>query len=235
EMRTLSAVVALLGGLTINSDDLTSIRPGRLKYLRQTLPPTGVTARPVDLFENEMPRLLVLPVEREWGRWWVVGVINWEDRTTETTVRLADLGLPPGRYHAYHYWRRRYLGVVEETVTIRRHQPHETAVLILKPVSDRPDLLVTTFHVCAGAVEVEAVSRQASGVEVVLRKAGQQFGEVLFTVPAGWCPTEARVDGVRRDLRQVAPGVVALGLTLEGRAVVEVGFVEEQGIRGGKS
>lgn len=228
EMRTLSAVVALLGGLTINSDDLTSIRPGRLKYLRQTLPPTGISARPVDLFQSEMPRLLVLPVEREWGHWWVVGVINWDDRTTETTIRLADLGLPPGRYHVYHYWRRRYLGVVGETVTIRRHQPHETAVLIFKPVSDRPHLLVTTFHVCAGAVEVEAVSRQASDVRVVLQKAGRQFGEVLFAVPEGWRPVKAQVDGVKRDLRQVAPGVVALGLTLEGRAVVEVEFAEEQ-------
>ncbi|HHS96705.1 MAG TPA: alpha-galactosidase [Chloroflexi bacterium] len=239
EMRTLSAVVALLGGLTIDSDDLTAIRPGRLKYLRQALPPTGVAARPVDLFRNELPRLLVLPVEREWGRWWVVGVVNWGDRTTETTVRLADLGLPPGRYHAYHYWRRRYLGVVEGTVTVRRHQPHETAVLIFKPVSEEPDLLTTTFHVCGGMVEVcdlrRATLLQVSGrtsqveLRTLLEKAGRQFGEVLFTVPEGWQPTEARVDGVRRDLRSVAPGVVALGLTLEGRAVVEVRFVKGAG------
>ncbi len=224
EMRTLSAAVALLGGLTLDSDDLTAIRPGRLKYLRQTLPPMGLSARPVDLFENEMPRLLALPVEREWGRWWVVGVINWEDRTTETTVRLSELGLPSGRYHVYNYWRRRYLGVVEETVTIRRHQPHETAVLILKPASEKPDLLATTFHVCAGAVEVERIECQTSGMRMVLNKAGQQFGEVLFTVPEGWRPAGARVDGVRQELRQVAHGVVALGFTLEGRAEVEVEF-----------
>jgi len=236
EMRTLAALVALLGGLTVGSDHLGAIRPGRLKYLRQALPPTGVSARPVDLFANELPRLLVLEVEREWGRWWVAGVVNWDDRTTETTVRLTDLGLPPGRYHVYHYWRRRYLGVVEESVTIRRHQPHETAVLILKPVSDRPDLLATTFHVCAGAVDVKDVRRATCDVgtshvelRTVLEKAGRQFGEVLFTMPEGWRPTGARVDGVRRDLRQVAPGVVALGLTLEGTAVVEVGFAKGRG------
>jgi len=231
EMRTLTALVALLGGVTIDSDDLTSIRPGRLKYLRQALPPTGVSARPVDLFENEMPRLLVQSVEREWGRWWVVGVVNWEDRTTETTVRLTELGIPPGRYHVYHYWRRRYLGIADDAVTIRRHQPHETAVLLLKPVSESPDLLTTTFHVCQGAVEVQVVQRskfevRRSNVELrtVLEKAGRQFGEVLFTVPEGWRAVEARVDGVRRDLRRVAPGVVALGLTLVGKAVVEVEF-----------
>ena len=235
EMRTLSALVALLGGMTLDSDHLSAIRPGRLKYLRQALPPTGVSARPLDLFENEMPRLLVLPVVRDWGRWWVAGVVNWDDRTTETTVRLSDLGLPSGRYHVYHYWRRRYLGVTDDAITIHRHQPHETAVLLFKPVSDLPDLLTTTFHVCQGAVEVAGYrveigdSRVGVGdsrveMEVVLEKAGRQFGEVLFTVPEGWRAVEARVDGVRRGLRLVAPGVVGLGLTLEGRTEVEVTF-----------
>jgi hypothetical protein len=53
----------------------------------------------------------------------------------------------------YHYWRRRYLGVTDDVVTVRRHQPHETAVLLFKPISHRPDLLTTTFHVCHGIVE----------------------------------------------------------------------------------
>jgi alpha-galactosidase len=226
EVRTLTALVALLGGLTLDSDHLPAMRPGRLKYLRQALPPTGISARPLDLFENEMPRLLVLPIERDWGRWWVAGVVNWDDHTTETTVRLADLGLPPGRYHVYHYWRRRYLGMTGETVTVRRHQPHETAVLLFKPVSDRPDLLTTTFHVCQGVVEVAHCEwRMAdSALRVELHKAGRQFGEVLFTVPEGWRAVEARVDGSKRPLVQIAPGVVGLGLTLAGRAEVEVEF-----------
>jgi len=226
EMRTLAALVALLGGITLDSDHLPAIRPGRLKYLRQTLPPTGISARPLDLFEHEMVRLLLLPIVRDWGCWWVVGVTNWDDTTTETTVHPSDLGLPPGRYHVYRYWRRRYLGVTEDAVTLSRHQPHETAVLLFKPVSERPDLLTTTFHVCQGVVEVASIERQASSVKVVLEKAGRQFGEVLFTVPDGWRAVEARVDGVKRPLVQVAPEVVALGLTLEGHAEVQVHFEE---------
>lgn len=237
EVRTLSALVALLGGMTLDSDHLTAIRPGRLKYLRQALPPTGVSARPLDLFENEMPRLLVLPVVRDWGRWWVAGVTNWGGHTTETTVHLADLGLPLGRYHVYHYWRRRYLGVSDDSITIRRHQPHETAVLLFKPVSERPDLLTTTFHVCQGVVEVassQVAGLQVAGeergvvVSVVLEKAGRQFGEVLFTVPEGWQAVEAWVDGVKRSLVHVASGVVGLGLTLEGQAEVKVHFGEKK-------
>ncbi len=226
EMRTLTAVIALLGGLTLNSDNLALIRPGRLKYLRQALPPTGVSARPLDLFEHEMPRLLLLPVERDWGHWWVAGVINWEDHTVETAVRLTDLGLPPGRYHVFHYWRRRYLGVTDEAVVLRRHQPHETAVLLFRPVSDRPDLLTTTFHVCQGAVEVADCRWDGAGglLRVALEKAGPQFGEVWLTAPAPWEVVEVRVDGERRPWVSPAPGVLRVGLMLDGRAEVMVRF-----------
>ncbi len=228
EMRTLVALMALSGGLTLDSDDLHVIDSGRLKYLRQALPPTGITARPIDLFERETPRFFLLPVERDWGHWWVVGVINWEERTRETVFRLDDLDLPPGRYHLFHYWRRRYLGVVDDVVTIQRHQPHETAVLLFKPVSDRPDLLTTTFHVCQGTNEIanyefEIVDARAK-IKIVLQKRGRQFGRVFFTVPRRWRVTEAHVDGRLQAPVDDAPTIVSLGLTLEERAEVEIGF-----------
>jgi len=231
EMRTLSALAALLGGMTLDSDHLPETRPGRLKYLRQALPPTGTSARTLDLFEREMARLLLLPITRQWGRWWVAGIVNWDDHTVETTVHLPSLGLPRGRYHVYHYWRRRYLGVTDEIITIPRHQPHETVVLLFKPVSEHPDLLTTTFHVCQGAAEVASlqVASGASGVAlaVELRKAGRQFGQVLFAAPQGWRATEAFVDGRQQAPVADAPGVVSLGLTLEGQAEIKIEFEEE--------
>jgi alpha-galactosidase len=228
EVRSLAALVALSGGLVLDSDDLHTIDSGRLKYLQQMLPPTGVSARPLDLFEHEMPCLFLLPIEREWGHWWVAGIVNWDDHTTETSVHLDDLGLPSGRYHVFHYWRRRYLGIVDDVITVRRHEPHETAVLLLKPVTARPDLLTTTFHVCQGMVEIasyefEIIDGQAK-VKVVLKKAGRQFGRVFFVVPRGWRVTEAEVGGRRQAPVTEAAHLVSFGLTLEEHAEVEVRF-----------
>jgi len=226
EMRTQISLTALCGGVTIDSDDIAAVRPGRLKYLRQILPPTGIAARPVDLFQNETPCMFVLPVNRKWGCWWIAGVVNWDDRTVETTVNLADLGLPQGEYHVYHYWRRRYLGITEDVVTVVRHQPHETAVLMLRPVSDRPDWLTTTFHVCQGLVEVCDYDwdESAGALRIGLRKRGKQFGRVLFTVPDGWHVVEAQIDGMRRSTVEVAQGVLSLGLTLKEHADVTLRF-----------
>ncbi|HEX7593724.1 MAG TPA: glycoside hydrolase family 36 protein, partial [Anaerolineae bacterium] len=60
EMRTMVSLIGLSGGAVLSSDNLPSIRRGRLKYLKQILPPTGRAARAVDLFENELPQLFAL-------------------------------------------------------------------------------------------------------------------------------------------------------------------------------
>jgi hypothetical protein len=201
---------------------------GRLKYLRQALPPTGVSAMPLDLFDNELPGTLLLPVEREWGRWWVVAMVNWEERPVTSPIHLAELGLPPDRYHVYHYWRRRYLGVVTDQITLRRHRAHETLVLLIKPATDQPDFMTSTFHVCQGAVEVRSVERELHGdrvsLHVTLEKAGRQFGQVLFSVPSGWQPTAASVNGRRRGWRNIAPGAIGMGFTLVESAQAHVDF-----------
>lgn len=229
EIRSQVAVVALLGGLVLDGDDLVRIRPSRLRLLHQALPPSGVSARPLDLFERELPQTLVLRVEREWGRSWVLGLVNWTERTVNTAVRPAELGLPPDQYHVFDFWRRKYVGVCWDEITVPRHRAHETLVLLLKPVNDQPDFLTSTFHVCQGAVEVRNVTRWESsdgtGLQVAIEKAGRQFGELFFVLPQGWQANCARVNGRRRRIKAIAPNVVGLGLTLAGAATVDLEFL----------
>ena len=236
EMRTATTLIGLSGGLAFLSDNLVTLRRGRLKYLRQILPPLGEAARSLDLFENEMPRLLVLPIVRTWGEWVVVACVNWEDHTVSTTLELAALGLPAGRYHAYNYWRRRYLGQVESSLTIERHQPHETVLLLVKPVSDRPELLTSTFHIAQGAVEIADVAWQGTWEEkrtltLRLEKAGEQYGQLLFAVPADYRVIEARVNGRRRRVSRIAAGVVGMGFTLRDVAHLELDFATQHATR----
>jgi alpha-galactosidase len=232
EMRSLVTFIALSGGLTLDSDNLPTVRPGRLKYLKQALPPSGLAARPVDLFQRENPRYQVLEVEKPWGRWWVVGLANWRDKTAKTEVSLRELGLPEGAYHVYNFWRQRYLGVRSGPLTFKRHQPHEIIVLCLKPVSEQPDLLSSTFHVAQGAAEIRSLQRIVHGpsgqtLRVEIEKAGTQRGQLVFTLPEGWRMTEARLDGRKSPFRVLASGVAVVRFRLRDRALVEADFIRE--------
>jgi hypothetical protein len=166
-------------------------------------------------------------VTTAYGEWLVAAIINWEERTVTTTLDLAQFGLERDEvYHVYDFWGGRYLGLVRETITLPRHQPHQTAVLLFKRPSPEPQFLTSTFHITQGAVEVASVEREArgrgQGLLVRLVKPGQQFGEILFALSEGYRAIGALVDGRRHRWRAVAPGVVALGFTLKDKGEVEL-------------
>jgi alpha-galactosidase len=230
EVRTLVTIVGLCGGVVMSGDDLASVSASRLRYLKSILPPWGEPAIPVDLFDNEVPRTLVLPVESHHGDWVVAALVNWEDRTVHTAIEVDQLGLDSDRwYHVYDFWHRRYLGKARGSLVVQRHRPHETVLLLLKPVSHRPEFLTSTFHVTQGAVEIGAVTREegeGGGEKMVveLARPGSQAGELLFTVPPPYVVTELYLNGRRRGFKHVAPGVVSLGFHLQGEARVEMVF-----------
>ena len=229
EARTLATIIALTGSMLLDSDRVGDLPPSRLTMLRQTLPPTDRVAYPLDLFEREFPEILILPIERPWGRWWLTGIINWGDRTRSTKIELEALGLPPGRYHIYDQWRARYLGQTDGALPLPRQRPHETLLLLFKPVADYPDWLTSTFHLVGGSTEVVDVIRQKLGerrlkLVVHVEQEGQNFGRLVFTVPPGWVVLDAQVNGRRRsvNIRSREAELVDMGFTLRDRAWVLV-------------
>ncbi|HEX7589210.1 MAG TPA: hypothetical protein VF478_12910, partial [Anaerolineae bacterium] len=156
--------------------------------------------------------------------------------TRQTEIDLETLGLDPQRdYHVYNYWHRRYLGTLRGRIQLKRHQPHETRVLLFKAVSDQVELLTTTFHLAQGLCEVKNVERREElraakrgaqkSVEILkveLVKQGNQRGELLFTLPKGRKHIVLRVDGRISPHRFVDKEIVAVGLTLDEHAMVEI-------------
>ena len=224
EVRTLATITGLMGGLTLAGDNLISLEPERLELLRRVLPPHGRSAVPLDLFQHERPRVLALPVETAWGSWTIVALLNWEDRSCASTLGLRRLGLPQAAYHVYDYWKQRYLGLIRDKVVTDPHRPHEAVLLLVKPASDRPQVLSSTFHVTQGAVEIRDVQLSDSKLLVEMEKPGSQFGRLLFAVPTGVRVVGASVNGSSRRPREVSTGIWQLGFSLNDKGTVELLF-----------
>jgi hypothetical protein len=110
-----------------------------------------------------------------------------------------------------------------------RYPDSETVLLLIKPVSDRPELLTSTFHVTQGGVEVSRIGwrgtwEKGRTLAVELEKAGKQWGALLFAVPEPYRVKEVRLDGRRRGVNRLAREVVGLGFSLRDRARVELDF-----------
>jgi alpha-galactosidase len=122
EARTLATVIAMSGGIVLDSDDLTRLSDERRQWLSMLLPPCGKPARPIDLFESEIARL----IELDCGSHRMLGVFNWGDATAR-----IEAPLPAGRFEVFDAWSRDYLGVREGCVALEL-PPHACRLVALR-------------------------------------------------------------------------------------------------------
>jgi alpha-galactosidase len=131
EAQFLATGIALSGGLTVLSDDLTALSPARRAIALRVLQPTGRAAWPLDLVERETPTLWSLPLGR--GRL-AVAALNWDDAPLDATVTWQRLGIQ-GPHFAREQWTETDLGQIEGAVRFTAVPPHGAQVVVLDPRS----------------------------------------------------------------------------------------------------
>ena len=195
--------VGMSGGQVFLGDRFDLAEPAVRDYVKRVLPPYGEAARPVDLFRKPYPdgrpEILHLHTpQRE-----VVGLFNFGGKDA-IEVDWQELGLS-GKYDAWEFYERKYLGVLDTTRPFAYPLPFPSArVLLLTPVSDRPQVIATTFHFTGGAVELSEVAfdQTTNTLQGKLTRPAGDAGALYIKVPAGFTC----------DLPLVAPDLVELPL-----------------------
>jgi len=171
EARTLVSCVALSGVVYPLAGVLPELPAERLPLLQSTLPPLPIV--PIDLFSrgtdvdwdtfkhvraddyiHNYPEVLDLKVNAVSGVYDVVALPNWRSWTVTKTVSFAaELGLDAeDRFIVFDFWNRKLLSVFRDEITVDV-EGHDTRVLLIHPVLDRPQLLGTSRHI-SGAFSV---------------------------------------------------------------------------------
>lgn len=153
--RLLCSWVALSGQLTVMSDWLPDLPAERLDILRRILPNHGLKPRPVDLFEQELPRVWVLTDSRGETRRDVLGFFNWnEHEPCRIEESIARLGLPEAAaYAGFDFWGNAPIEPFSDTIAI--DVPAASCrVIAVRPALERPFVLSTNRHVSQGIVDV---------------------------------------------------------------------------------
>ena len=121
--------------------------------LRKLVPSHGRPARPVDLFTEPHPHVWSLPVESQVGRWWIVGVFNWNtEQETTVPLYLEPLGMSSRDYYTvYDIWEDVYLGTAERMLNVTL-PPGGVHLLAFRTYRERPMLVATDRHFTQGAV-----------------------------------------------------------------------------------
>jgi hypothetical protein len=146
--------VTISGALNTSSEWYPGLSPERLDLLKRTMPSHGLPARPVDLFEDDLPGAWLLTDDRHAVRRDVIGLFNWEQHEKQFTDSLEKLGLNGKTdYVAFDYWKNALVPTIKGQLQIS--VPGQSCcVLALRPVANHPQLISTSRHITQGVVDV---------------------------------------------------------------------------------
>ena len=154
--RLIASWVAVSGQLNLSSEWLPGLPPERLEILKRTMPAHGRLARPLDLFENDPPRVWVLADTNPpaAAHRLVLGLFNWTDAELPLDLPSDRLGLDAALEHAvFDYWLDAPLPSFTGRLTLR--VPAQSCrVLALRPHTGRPCVLSTSRHVTQGMLDL---------------------------------------------------------------------------------
>ncbi len=168
--RLLCSWAAVSGQLTVASDAFADLPAERLDILRRIMPAHDLTPRPVDLFEQPIPRIWLLSDERQSPRRDVIGLFNWGKEPAAFDEPLERIGLAgKGEFAAFDFWDNKLLPPIRDRLKLTLEPavagaPEAAsgkkccAVLAVRLVGEHPQLLSTSRHVTQGIIEVTAES-----------------------------------------------------------------------------
>ena len=151
-----ATIIGMSGGNTMSGDRLSQLDPYQLEILKKILPASGLAARPIDLFDDEVASAFAVRVEKPFGTWTVAAFFN--PSLTEAVERrfpLSRLWLSRERtYLAYDFWRQKLVGEIREELAVTV-QPGSVTLLTLHEKGDEPFVLSTDRHLLQGYLELE--------------------------------------------------------------------------------
>ncbi len=225
EGQSLATAIALSGGMVLSSDDLTQLSQQRLDIVSSLLPPLAPLASsaavPIDLMTQSMPAEFALDVRRGFEEWRLTGCLNWSGRRATHT-----LSLPPGRWHVFEFWERRYLGAHGGEIKLAAIPSHGVRLLALRRERRVPQLLATSFHFSMGGREVDSAawhSRRRT-LTLHLRPVAKKRGEAYVHVPPSYRFLRAEGGDVQPK-RERGSRVIVLSLELRKPVTLVLHFV----------
>lgn len=126
EAKTWASICLASGGSIFFSDRISKLNEKGLDLLRKSIKPTGISAKPLDLCDNERATLWLQTMPEETRLY----IINWEDTPQKRTINLKELGIN-SLIQVTEYWTSEIILIKNDLLDINI-PAHGTKVLVWK-------------------------------------------------------------------------------------------------------
>jgi hypothetical protein len=207
QARIRAAIDAFSGGMLMTSDKMYALAPEKLELVKKTLPPYPVSARPIDLFEKEMPEVWLWEIDKNFGKWHVLGVFNYNDEKIVREISYEYLGLDPSKKHIlYDFWKKKmptrssrynYRNLMHYSNEIHFElAPMSCFVVAIHEKQPHPQVISTNRHISQGAIDLEDVkwdeqNQKLTGISKLVKNDNY---EIVVAIPENFKFIKAEAD-----------------------------------------
>ena len=110
-----------------------------------------------ETYVHNFPRIIDLKINAASGKYDVVAATNWSNGSESREISFAgNMGLDPDEsYLVFDFWNQEFMGMFKKSVELKI-EPHDTRVLHIRPLLQRPQVLATNRHI-SGAYSIETL------------------------------------------------------------------------------
>lgn len=161
---------ALTSSTLLISEAFDEVYPAdRIELMKRICPTTMDAAYPVDLFVRNPPRIWNMSVERPFGKWCILGVFNYTNKTSQEAYNFSvkldakrNLRLDPDKeYIVYEFWTKKLIGTFRGKFETCPLNPYDCYIYSIVEKKDHPVLISTSRHIRQMAFDIKDLSYDA--------------------------------------------------------------------------
>lgn len=214
QSQTRAAIVSLLGLPFTLGDDLTKLDKEHMSILQRSIPPIPY-ARPMDIRSAQRTEdtfILNLSVERAFGSWNVIDVINLKNEKQKASISIEEdvhLDTDGEKYIAYDFWNGEVFMITNGGIELSM-EPCQSRILSIVKLAGHPVVISTSRHISHGAIDLKNVewkneSLSLNGVSMTV--VGDDYSMVIAAPCENMEIIESLEDNRPAEIEIIRPGV----------------------------
>lgn len=220
ERQSHITVVALTGGSYIISDNLKKLSEENVNEGARLLPLIDKRPVIVDLWQNEFPKLIKLPLSGAPGDWYLLAYFNWSDKKEKAVIKCDQFKLNSDRYFVRSYWDDQVrISSKGEPLWTGAINPHGVVLLAVRSFSSTPVYLGGSLHISQG-LEVEALEMRGDSCSIQLNLQHEAEGFIDMYLPVEPAYATAGDDPVK--FAQIENRLYRIFLSLDKSFIVNI-------------
>jgi alpha-galactosidase len=213
EVRSLTTMIALCGGVTIDSDDLLELSAERVSLLARLLPPINQRPEQPVLFDPDHLPLVLHHLSGAIGNWTLAAVFNFSESSAPAHQDCALIGYEPGDgVLGFEFWDQQVRNFHGASWDLGFIPAHGVALWSFREVGEGPLWIGDTIHISQG-LGVTGWERSGRILRAVIDSG--RVGIEAFWLGIPGSIVSARLDGEEVESQTYSQGIHSFRIQLK--------------------